>query len=360
MKFIQVLPSLALGDAVGNDVLAIRKILREAGYDECIYAEGLGTRIPRDKVYPIQSEWQEPAPDDVIIYHLSIGWIYLSKIREAKCRKIAVYHNVTPASWFRPYSTRLYNTCRAGVEEVKSISDLFDYCLADSEFNKQDLISYGYTCPIDVVPILVPMDDYRQKPDRKVLKQFSQTKGANIVFIGRIAPNKKQEDLIAAFSLYQKYYDSDAKLFLVGSTESKDAYYDRLLRYVDALEVRNVYFTGHVTFQEILAYYSLADVFLCMSEHEGFCVPLVEAMLFQVPIIAYDAGAVGGTLGEGGILLREKDPLFTAGLCDRLIRDQALREKILSGQKQVLAKFRYESVRDLLLADLRAFLQDHT
>ena len=353
-RIIQVLPTLAYGDAVGNDALALQKILRSSGYEECIFAENIGSRVPKENVYRI-TDWKEPEDQDVIIYHLSVGWSQLSLIRRAKCRKIAVYHNVTPPEFFASYNPRLFDLCRDGLEEVKSLRKAFDYCLADSQFNKDDLVSYGYSCPIDVLPILIPMEDYRKKPDEKTLRHARATDGHNIVFVGRVAPNKKQEDIIAAFTLYQKYYDPKARLFLVGSVEADDLYYARLMAYVDRLKARNVFFTGHVSFAQILAYYRAADVFVCMSEHEGFCVPVVEAMLFEKPILAFDAGAVGSTLGEGGILMKEKDLLLAAGLIDRLAKDEALRKHLLMGQKKQLKKFSYESVGKLFLNYLKDF-----
>ena len=354
-RIIQVLPTLSYGDAVGNDALAMQKILRSVGYDECIYAEDIGSRVPRDRVYEI-GDWKEPKENDVILYHLSVSWSYLSLIRKAKCRKIAVYHNVTPAEFFAPYNPKAYNLCRRGLEEVKSMKSGFDYCLAVSQFNKDDLISYGYKCSIDVLPILLPMEDYKQKPDEKILRQARQTPGHNIVFVGRVVPNKKHEDIIAAFSLYQKYDDPQAKLFLVGSVDPDDLYYEKLTAYVDLLKVRNVTFTGHISFSQILAYFSAADVFVCMSEHEGFCVPVVEAMLFEKPILAYDAGGVASTLGEGGILLKEKDFLLAAGVMDRLATDEELKKELLKGQKAQLEKFSYDRVREQFLGYLDQFI----
>ena len=157
----------------------------------------------------------------------------------------------------------------------------------------------GYTCPIDVCPILIPFSDYEKEPDRRVLRRYKGDGKTNLLFVGRIAPNKKQENVIRAFYFYHKYYSPDSRLFLVGSWSGMESYYERLCDYVKALGIaEHVVFTGHIRFDEILAYYHLADVFLCMSEHEGFCVPLVEAMYFHVPIVAYSCAAVPDTLEE--------------------------------------------------------------
>lgn len=356
MKVIQMLPTFMFGDAIGNEAMAIDRILREKGYDTIIYAENIGAYIPENIVRDIRVIWEEPEKDDIILYHMSIAWRYIPYIRNAVCRKIAIYHNVTPAHFFRPYHKDFYDGCVSGLNEVKGLKDVFDRCLADSEFNRQDLISYGYSCPIDVMPLIIPFEDYKKKPDRRIVRKYGPkgpcSKGANVVFVGRIVPNKKLEDVIAAFALYQRNYDPDAKLFLVGNYGADDVYYCRLLDYVKELGNKNIYFTGHISFAQILAYYRISDIFLCMSEHEGFCVPLVEAMLFKTPIIAYDAGAVAQTLGGGGIVLKEKDPLLTAGVIDRVMRDEELRDEILRGQKKQLSRFRYERIRDLFLGYL--------
>ena len=176
------------------------------------------------------------------------------------------------------------------------------------------------------------------------------------MFLGRIAPNKKHEDIIAAFSCYKKNYDINARLFLIGSSEGMEAYRDQLNEYIDMLGVNDVIFTGKVPFDEILSYFKIADVFLCMSEHEGFCVPLVESMFFDVPIVAYASSAVPETLSSAGILLKEKDPLVTAGIIDRLLRDDDLREDVLNGQRKRLSDFSYEKTSELFLQYIKRFI----
>ena len=178
----------------------------------------------------------------------------------------------------------------------------------------------------------------------------------NIVFTGRIAPNKKQEDVIKAFYCYKKYYDSSARLFLVGSYKEDDEYYQKLKEYVWRLGVKDVYFTGHIKFNQILAYYKIADVFLCMSEHEGFCVPLVEAMFFDVPIIAYNSTAIPSTLGGSGILLDDKNPIIAAKMIDILVNDAELRQKVLKNQRERLEDFKYEKIKEQFEQYLNDFI----
>ena len=179
----------------------------------------------------------------------------------------------------------------------------------------------------------------------------------NFIFVGRIAPNKKQEDVIRAFSCYQRFCNPKSRLILVGSWSGAESYYRRLCRYTAALQAENVLFTGHIPFPDILAYYHVADLFLCMSEHEGFCVPLVEAMYFGVPILAYRACAVPDTLGDSGILLDKKDPVEAAMVADRILTDTSLRRELVARQRRRQQDFSYGAVRALLESQLREFLK---
>lgn len=171
----------------------------------------------------------------------------------------------------------------------------------------------------------------------------------NIIFTGRVVPNKKQEDVIAAFDIYQKYYNPESRLILVGNPQLIPAYYASLKEYVKALGTENVVFTGHITFSAILAYYRSADLFLCMSDHEGFCVPLLEAMFFDVPVVAKNTSAVGETLGGSGILLPDSEPGMAAGVMNRILTDEALRKKVLDNQRERLKDFENGRIKKQLL-----------
>jgi len=174
--------------------------------------------------------------------------------------------------------------------------------------------------------------------------------------VGRIAPNKRQENVIRAFYQYRKL-NPDSRLILVGSYLGMENYYQRLVKYAKALGIEDdVVFTGHIKFSEILAFYHVADAFVCMSEHEGFCVPLVEAMFFNVPVIAYDTSAISDTLGGSGVLLDSNDPVFTAHVINRVLTDEKLRESIVEGQKKRLEDFSYERIKDIFEKQLKGFI----
>ena len=207
-----------------------------------------------------------------------------------------------------------------------------------------------------MAPILVPFGDYEQEPDADTVRQYSDGR-TNILFVGRIAPNKKQEDIIRAFDCYRKTYDETARLILVGSAGGTERYAERLAKYAEALgSGENVIFPGHISFRQILAFYRTADAFLCMSEHEGFCVPLIEAMKFGVPVIARDMCAVPETLGGAGILLDDGQPEKAAAALRRVMKDDALRARLQAAAAERIAALSYENVGRRILEILRMFI----
>lgn len=347
MKIINMIPILAFGDAVGNDAIAVHNCLKEAGYDSIVAADYVDERLGAD-IAVSTDDLSFIKPEDIVIYHLSTGHILNSRFGALKCRKIVKYHNITPPDFFFGYNKETVKACTAGYKEAAGLSDKPEFAFADSAYNKSELIRLGYGCEIEVLPILIPFEDYEKEPDRKVLEQMNDGL-TNIIFTGRVVPNKKQEDIIAAFDTYQKYYNPQSRLILVGNPELIPAYYASLKEYVKALGTKNVIFTGHIKFPAILAYYKSADLFLCMSDHEGFCVPLLEAMFFDVPVVAKNTSAVGETLGGSGILLPDSEPEMAAGVMNRILTDEDLRKKVLNNQRERLKDFDNSRIKEQLL-----------
>ena len=344
MRIIQIAESLSVGDAVANDVVAIDTLLKQMGVCGGIYITNAGNINKRylHKIAEPIDKLPEMDEDDLLLFHHAIANDFCYQLPKLSCRKVLIYHNITPPSFFEGLHEGFRDATQRGLDQLMELTQTFDYCIADSEFNKQDLIAMGYQCPIHVCPVLIPLEDYRKTPTQEIIDKYSDGR-KNFLFVGRLSPNKKQEDIIHAFAVYKKYYDSDARLFLVGS-DGVEAYGKALREYVARLGVEDVIITGSVPFPDILAYYSVADVFVCMSEHEGFCVPLIEAMFFDVPVLAFDSCAIPYTLEESGVLLRKKDFPLAAGWMYRMATDQSLREDILEGQKKRLEDFSYEKV----------------
>lgn len=356
MRIFQIVPSIAYGDAIGNDTLAIHKILSDSGYKTGIYADGIDPRLPKKTAFPV-SCLPRLTSDDIIIYHGATGSDLNYTVPTYGGRKLMIYHNITPPHFFAPYSSSIKRDLDNGLCGIRYLSDKVDYCIADSDFNKQDLLQMGYTCPIDVCPILIPFSDYDKTPSKSVINRYRSDNVTNLLFVGRFAPNKKQEDVIAAFYYYHKHYNNNSRLFLVGSSNVTPLYYEHLCRYIKELGLeQSVIIPGHIKFEELLAYYSIADAFVCMSEHEGFCVPLVEAMYFNVPIVAYRSTAIPYTMGNQGLLLESKEPEYVAAVIDRLITDATLRNHIVQLQRNILQEYEYANVRKKFVSLLDSFI----
>lgn len=335
MKIVQIAPYVRFGDAIGNHIVALHREFQNHCINSTIYAIDYDARF-NDIVSPYESYIE--AEDDIILYHFSTHTPLNREFIKHKCRKGINYHNVTPGYFFEKYYKEMVAGCDRAREDVKFLADKVDFAISDSEYNSSELENMGYTCPLFVVPILIPLDDYRKTPDSGIADQYSDG-FKNIVFVGRIAPNKCQQDLITDFYYYKKIYNSRSRLILVGNPSLTGNYAFQLKQYVKKLGLSDVIFTGSVPFSHILAYYKTASLFLCESEHEGFCVPLVEAMTFNVPIIAYDSSAVGETLGDAGILFNEKNPQYAAALMDSVLNNEECIELMKKNQNHQLEKF---------------------
>jgi len=242
-----------------------------------------------------------------------------------------------------------------------SLKDTFEAGICDSQFNLDQLRSYGYTCPLKVGPILVPFEDYAKEPDAALLEKMGGPSDScehevkNVLFVGRIVPNKKPEDIMTMLYAYRQMYKEPVRLILAGSTQGMEKYTARLRLYAKKLGLEDIIFTGHITFPQILAYYRSADAFVQLSEHEGFCVPLIEAMYFKIPVIAFDSCAMPETLGGTGILLHEKIPSLMGQALHEVLFNKDLRAKIIEEQNERLKYFSYENVSKILLDEISEF-----
>ncbi len=333
----QLLAALSYGDAIGNEALAIQHHLRAAGYESDIFAENVHPRMAR-LARPLHEYREVSSPETVCLFHFSIGSAAGRMVFGAPDRLVSIYHNITPAEFFLGFHPHLAGLCYHGRRELLAFAPRTALALGDSEFNRRELQAAGYR-RTEVLPIVLDLDRYR-KPASPVVRDLFGDRRKNLLFVGRIIPNKKIEDLLQVFAVYQRYLEPRSRLLLVGEYRGFERYQRRLRERVEALRLDNVVFAGHVDDDDLRAYYSVADLFLCLSEHEGFCVPLVEAMNFGVPVLAFDAGAVAETLRGGGVLLKEKRPEVVAELVHRVLTDAALRSAVMATQEQALAAVR--------------------
>jgi len=333
----QLLAALSYGDAIGNEALAIQCHLRAAGYESDIFAERVHPRMAH-LARPFHEYREVSSPDTVCLFHFSIGSAAGRMVFHAPDRLVAIYHNITPAEFFLGFQPHLAGLCYHGRRELAAFAPRTALALGDSEFNRRELQAAGYR-RTDVLPIVLDLDRYSQ-PASPVVRSLYSDGRKNLLFVGRIIPNKKIEDLLRVFAIYQRYLEPRSRLLLVGESRGFERYQRRLRERAAALRLDNVVFAGHVDDDDLRAYYSVADVFLCLSEHEGFCVPLVEAMNFGVPVVAFDAGAVAEALRGGGVLLKEKRPEVVAELVHRVLTDAALRSAVMGTQERALAEVR--------------------
>lgn len=346
MQVHQMVASLSYGDAISNEALHIRQILRNHGYDSEIFAESVHSAM-RGKAYPLWDYQRVSSPDNVLIFHFSIGAGVSPFAYRLPDRIMLIYHNITPAHWFAEFHPHLAGLCYHGRRELAAFVEHTDLALGVSEFNRAELDAIGFH-PTGVLPLLLDPEQLAISPSPSILKLFDDDR-TNLLFVGRVIPNKRFEDLIKVFYVYRKFVDPKSRLILVGEYKGFEKYFDALMRLVDRLELPDVVFAGHVVTEDLAAYYRVADVLLSLSEHEGFCAPLVEAFRFGIPVMAFDAGAVPETLGGAGILVREKQLEEIAEMAYLLAHDEDLRQRVVEHQFRVLDGLDSQDVEERLI-----------
>ena len=333
MQVHQMVAALSHGDAISNESLRIRRILQGRGYTSEIFAESIHSAM-RGQAHPLWEYERVSSRDNVLILHFSIGTGVSSFAYRLPDRLMLVYHNITPARWFAPYQPRLVGLCYRGRRELAAFVGHTDLALGVSEFNRAELAAMGFH-PTGVLPLLLDNEQLDVPPSPTIMDLFDDER-TNLLFVGRVMPNKRFEDLIKVFHIYKKFVEPNSRLLLVGEYGGFEKYFDALMRLVDRLELPDVVFAGHVESGDLVAYYRVADVLLSLSEHEGFCAPIVEAFQFGVPVMAFDAGAVPETLGGAGVLVREKRIEEIAEMAHVLAHDTEVRERVVAHQFRTL------------------------
>ena len=332
----QFLAGYSKGDAISNEARVLRTLFRKWGVTSTIFCEPscIHPELRRD-VMDVHSCVVNP--EDIVLLHLSIGSIVNDVFVRLSCQKAILYHNITPPEFFETFKPQAAEKLRLGRYQMEGLAGAAQINLADSEYNSRELESAGYQ-DVRVLPILLDFAYLDEKPDAKVISDYQDEK-KNILFVGRCAPNKCIDELVRAFAYYQRHVEPHSRLIHVGSFTGMEAYYSLCRIQVKNLDLRDVHFMGSVTQSQLSAFYLIADVFLSMSEHEGFCIPLLESMYFDVPILAYAAGAVAETLGEAGILFRKKDKAQIAEMLGQLTRNTSLKNAVIHDQRQRLRQY---------------------
>jgi glycosyltransferase involved in cell wall biosynthesis len=346
----QLVAGFSRGDAISNEAMVMREVFRRWGYESRIYCE---RRRILPELHVEASDLSELrarcGSEDVVLLHLSIGSPANELFGSLPARKALLYHNITPPDYFQLVQSATAADLARGRKQAAALAGVATVNLADSDYNARELAGWGYP-PAAVFPLMLDFEKLGGASDRAVMRQFGDGK-TNVLFVGRCAPNKKIEDVITAFAYYQKGVNSNSRLILAGSYAGTERYYRLLVSMARDLKLENVVFTGSIPQAQLNACYRSAHLFLCMSEHEGFCIPLVESLVNRVPVLAYSACAVPETLGGAGVLFHEKRFESVAEMMGRMVGDQVLRSALLAGQDQ--------RVMQLKSRDLGSELQVH-
>ncbi len=342
MHVHQLLPCIRSGDAISGHAIALKRLLRRLGYPSEIYAEDPDAGVAAE-CRPLCAF--DPRAGAVAIYHYSTAFEPVTELFfRHRGRRGLIYHNITPHRSFIGHDRVAYAATLKARDELPRFRDVVDLSLGDSVFNCRELTEVGYRNP-RVLPILLDLKALESTLPCPQIMERLRDGWTNFLFVGRLMPHKCQQDVISVFAHYQRRVNRRSRLVLVGRYAEMMTYRNDLADHARRLGVEDhVEFAGHVRFAELLAYYRAAHVLVCMSEHEGFCVPLIEAMACDVPIVAYAAAGVRDTLGPAGIMVDQKDFGLIAELAQLLIEDRELRARIITGQRERLRAFAPETV----------------
>jgi glycosyltransferase involved in cell wall biosynthesis len=328
---------------MSNHVFALRKKIRHWGYESFAYAVDAKPGVADVRSY--RRLFREVRPDDLLIVHFSMGSEVVDQLVKIPARRVLVYHNITPPEFFSGINPHAAAFARLGLRQLSRIAPAFELAIGVSEFNRRALVEAGYGETAHV-PILLDWEHFAVPPTDAVLARWRGLRTV-LLFVGRISPNKRQDDLVRMLVYYRRCIDPEAQLILVGAFRDQPQFHARVVALIERLGLGGaVYFAGSVDDASLLAYYRVATAFVSLSEHEGFGVPLLEAMRFRVPLVAYDAAAIGETVGSGGVLLRERDLAETAEAAAIVGEKTELREALVAAGERRVEDFDSEKVAE--------------
>jgi glycosyltransferase involved in cell wall biosynthesis len=337
----------AVGDAVTNDMLEIQGVLRKNGFRSEIFATHIAVGLRR-KIRAFDTYRGDQSA--LMVVHHSMGFDRMERLVSLPDRKILKYHNITPPELLSNNHAKAYAT--KGRTQLMQYRPHVELALGDSEYNRRELqeIGFRYTgvLPIFYRSAILVEGGQEHALARKLKGTF------NLLFVGRIVPNKKQLDLVGIFDHYYRNYNAKSRLWLVGSSDGSEAYRDEIVAEISRRGLSEcVSLTGKISSSQLATYYRNSDVLLCASEHEGFCLPLLEAMEFELPVVAFAMSAVPETLGSAGILLESKTPELWCEVIEELRKNTHLRENLISRGHGRLSELSLENAEAKLLDIIR-------
>jgi glycosyltransferase involved in cell wall biosynthesis len=337
MRINQWVPAAHKGDAIGDSARRVRDSLRAHGLSSDLYALTIDDELRGDAVH-----FSDPGAHagDATIFHFALPSPMTEPFARLRGTKILQYHNITPAHFFAPYDPPLARLASLGRSELASLAGRVDLALGDSDFNRRELESMGFE-RTGVMPIAVDLTRITDAPRRPALEEALDDELTNILFVGRMAPNKRVEDHVRLAEHYKRYVDGDCRFIFVGRYDLVPRYHAmvRALIVTYRMLPERFLFTGPVPDDDLATFYRMADAYVSLSEHEGFCVPLVEAMAADVPVLAYASTVIPETLGGAGVQFAPKDLEYAAELLGMLVYDDDVRARVLEGQRHRVAEF---------------------
>lgn len=316
----------APGDAITNQMLEVRGHLSAMGWRSEIFAEHVAPDLA-DRIRPIGAYAGDPS--ELLLVHHSQGHLAFDDVVELPNPIVAIYHNVTPEHFFVDAVARRFS--RLGREQLGYLARRALFGVADSNFNRSEMLAAGFR-RVDVLPVRVRFDEFA------AASHLEGHRSHDWLFVGRVVPNKCQHLLIEAFAAYSRTFDDRARLLLVGGT-SDEPYRRELFEVAERLQVADrVLFRGKVSDRELRTAFAEAGVYVSLSDHEGFGVPLLEAMASRLPVVAFASSAVPETLGGAGVLLKTQDPTTVAATVHAVLSDEGLCHRLLDRQSDRLAQ----------------------
>jgi glycosyltransferase involved in cell wall biosynthesis len=334
----QWVPAAHQGDAIGDSARRMRDLLRARGYQSDIFALTIDDALQGDV-----REFGDPASreGDITLFHFALPSAMTEAFGTLKGARVLQYHNVTPAWYFAGFDAGLFRLASLARRELSTLVGRVDLALGVSEFNRAELDALGFD-RTGVMPLAIDLGRLVNAPRLPALEEvLDDDRLTNILFVGRVAPNKRIEDHIRLAEHYKRYVDAECRFIFVGRYDAVPRYYAMVRALIDRYRMLHdrFLFTGPVPDIDLAAYYRMADAYVSLSEHEGFCAPLVEAMAMDVPVLAYGAAAVPETLGGAGIQFAPKDLEFASEALGALVFDGQVRERVLAGQRERVKDF---------------------
>jgi glycosyltransferase involved in cell wall biosynthesis len=345
-RIIQLLAAVHSGDATGTQALLLDRLFSELGYESKLYSPTIDEPLKK-KVLPLESFRRDYNPStDLLWLHFNLSSPLSAIFAEASGKKIMQFHNFTPSEYFLPFNPQHSKNLKKANNELKGLKDICSIALGDSNFNCGVLKELGFRSPV-YFPLIFEPSIYENNGSPSI-ERLLRGATKNILFVSRIAPNKKIEDLMACYAYIKKYIRDDCRLIIAGKYNHEDEYFRYLVRHIGQFRAEGVLFTGEVTQEELTQYYRSADLFLSFSEHEGFFMPLLEAFYFGVPVVARDSAVVGETAGGAACLFEGRDVAQAAELAVEVLEYAELRDSMIQMGRERLGDFTYRKAKSRL------------